>query len=290
VLTGCWILFGARSEASQDLRFAVVFSGIGIGYALLGEFGSIWPLLAMSAVTWTYIWRISRSQDKQHASGAVWWFGAIVAALVLVHVFFTDWPFGWVVALQLTLGVPCIVIARMLIEPGEAPALVPSDEQNVSTPSGHKNRIGRLASADELLGLGWVILAFWLFCWTQPEKIDVGAPPTFFGLPEPSPDLAFGGGSLSESAARYSAEWDRYNARQFENELDQTVYYETSRYARSWNAHVGAEVKTRQIIKTATGIAVLGFSWFHSRRAARRKKEVADETMGNSGVAPMQRA
>ncbi|MCO6439384.1 MAG: hypothetical protein J5J06_20025 [Phycisphaerae bacterium] len=300
LLAGCWILFVARSRASQELRFVAVFAGIGIGYALLGEFGSIWPLLAMSAVTWGYIWRISRSQDEQPAGGAVWWLGAGVAALVLVHVFFTDWPFGWVVALLFTLGIPCILIARMIIEPPEVPMLAPSDEGAVPALPRRRSRFGRVASSDELLLLGWIVVVFWLCCWTQPERLDVGAPPSVSMMPEPiepTPDLAFGGDSLSEAAALYSAEWDRYNAVQFENGIRSSVHYlmeqqyrEMEQEAESWNAVVGPEVTARQVIKSTSMLAIIGFSWLHSRRASRKKNGLPDEAIINSGVAPMQRA
>jgi hypothetical protein len=52
LIAGCWMLFVAGSRPHQDLMVVVVSAGIGIGYALLGEFGSIWPLLAMTSITW----------------------------------------------------------------------------------------------------------------------------------------------------------------------------------------------------------------------------------------------
>lgn len=292
-IVGCWMLFVARSHANQELRFAAVFGGIGIGYALLGEFGSIWPLLAMNTVTWGNIWWISRRQSEQAAGGAVSWFGATVAALVLVHVFFTEWPFGWVVALLLTLGIPCIVIARMIIEPSEAPILAPGDEGIVPIRPRRKSWLGRVTSPDELLVLGWIVVVFWSCCWTQPERLDIDPPPTTFSMPEPaapSPDLAFSGVSLSEAAAHYSAEWDRYNAMQFENDLRHSTYHEMKRISDSWDAAVGTEVKARQVIKTMGGFAIIGFTWFRSRRAGRATKTVPDEGVGDSGVSSMERA
>ena len=57
LLAAFWLLTFVTSQLDVEWRLLAVIAGIATGYALLGPYGSIWPLVAMTAITWgTFLW------------------------------------------------------------------------------------------------------------------------------------------------------------------------------------------------------------------------------------------
>ncbi len=222
---------GRLQPGRRMLRVAAVMTGVSVSHGLLAEAGSIW-VYAIVCVIAVGMLLVVETWPNRNPEEAVKTLILGIVTVQLMQIAFGSFPLGWDVAVLFTFSLSCWVVARAaagvanLVSRHNAVSLVGTVESVAVRPWYDR------FDACKLLPFGWVVVLFHAFCWTEPEEIIIPLRPQVIEISEaslrgltgtellnPKPMLPTGAGSLSEAAAAYSAQWDRYNAIEFENWL-----------------------------------------------------------------------
>jgi len=251
------------SRGGYGAKLTAVIAGVAAGHGLLEDVGSIWVTVLVTLIMGGLLVLKRKWPNEVTAEASA---GGLVLGYMIVQlgqVAFGPFPFGWDAAIMLVLWLACWAMG-MVATHRKMSGVSVTDHGIVPAPAQADAPATRV-SAWRLLPVGWTVILFLTFCWTEPQMMAKPVRPFVFSLPEPRPMGGFGI-SLSEAAAHYSAEWDRYNAVQFENSMKTGEYAELAGIAGEWNAFVGKEVRTRQAVKWVGWILMIFLTWLWGRR------------------------
>ena len=270
-------LLMAHSTSAASVNGAATVAGMSIGYLMLWQLGNFWivvlTILAPGAGLLLKKFDVIRHDDGVVKASLILALGAMV-----YHVVLGPLIFAWTAATTMTLFATVWAstrAARVFWDKGDSIAPQPSPAQpagdrTVMTWLGDRlHRTVRSFGAREMLVFAWLTLLFITHYWAQPAFEAEPMKPFTMKLPEPSPPPQTFGLSMSEIYAHYSAEWDAYNAHEFNSWRENQDYRETAALTEAWNDSIRGAVFARWIIKFVAWSVVLLLTLSYGRRYER---------------------
>jgi len=239
-----------------------VVGGVGTGYALTANLGSIWATAAIFGVACgcgiLKRWKAAAMRDVSVISLLVP--GTIF--VVLVQVMFGAMPASWNMAILFVNLISCAVVVRVAVI---------KTQDHANTVRRDWWRQGRWLDGTpwELLPVGWVAVLFVTLAWNEPALEPEPQQPVVYRVPE------FDGRSSQSNPSIYN-KMASHGLREWKRTSESEDYAIEAAVAREWNAFVEREVFWRRAIKV-TGWLVVGVFTLvgYLKLEATRKKTLA---------------